>query len=485
MNLGHSTFRLFLSKGGNAILFFVGIAYFTRHLNSTEMGSYFLFLAMLGLTSILADFGMRGALEKRLSEGSNSEKMLSSALAFKLLMISVIAVAIFLARGYINQYLGAELALLLAVGVTVREFFFFYIGALRGDFRVAETATIRFVVRFLWMSIGAVLVSVGFGPEGPIIGLVIGMAFGFVWATYKLDIAITRPSLTHTRSLVDFSKYNTITSVGGRFYQWIDVAIIGFLLSQRHVSAYEVSWQITLLVLMLSKSISLAIFPQISRWDAESAKENIGNVVSKAGGVVLFISVPALVGAGLYASEMLHFFFGSEYTFAATVLVVLMVEKLIQSFNDIVEASVRAIDRPDLAAKATAISMGLNLVLNPILIVTVGLVGAAIATAVTGFVNTVLHTRYLSRFVAVDIPYRLVGWYVLASLVMGGSLFVVKSFVPVTGLVELVAEIGLGATIYLVISSLIPEVRERVLMPGVEVLGAQIVPNGDQQRWRF
>ena len=485
MDLGHSTFRLFLSKSGNAILFFLGIAYFSRHLTSDELGSYFLFLAMLGLTSILADFGMKGALEKRLSEGSNPEKTLSSAMAFKIVTVSVIAGVVFLARGHINDYLGANLAPLLAVAIAAREFSFSYIRALRGDFRVAETATIKFVVRFIWISLGAVLVSIGYGPEGPIIGLIVAMTFGFVWSALKLNISVGRPSLAHTRSLIAFSKYNTVTSVGGRFYQWIDVAIIGFLLSQRHVSAYEVSWQITLLVLMLSKSISLSLFPQISQWDAESATENIGDVVSRAGGVVMFVSVPALVGAGIYAEDMLRFFFGSQYAFAATVLVVLMVEKLIQSFNDIVGASVRAIDRPDLAAKATAISMGLNLIINPLLILSVGLVGAAIATAVSGFVNTVLHTRYLSRFVSVELPSRLVGWYALASCVMGATLLVVKWFVPVTGLLYLLAQVGLGVAVYLVVSFLIPDVRRRVLLPGLGVLESQFVSNSDHQRWRF
>lgn len=474
MNLGHSTFRLFLSKGGNAILYFLGIAYFSRHLTPNEMGSFFLFLAVLGLVSIPADFGIKGALEKRLSEGSHPEKTLGSALAFKAVTLALVAVIILAVRAQIDRYIGTQLASLLILALVVREFSFAYRYALRGQLRVAETAIIKFGVRFIWMGLGAVLVSVGFGAQGPVIGLIVGMAVGLLWAYSKLNVGIAKPSLTHVRSLVAFSKYNTVTSVGGRFYQWVDIAIIGFLLTQHHVSAYEFAWQITLLVLMLSKSISLSIFPQISQWDAEAATQNIEATVSKAIGVVLFISVPAIVGAEIYGADLLRLAFGAEYTFAATVLVVLMVEKLIQSFNDIVEASVRAIDRPDLAAKATVISVGLNLILNPILILSVGLVGAAIATAVTGFVNTALHYRYLSRFISIDIPFRLVGWYVLTSCVMGGLLLGIRYLVPVTGLLTLVAEIGLGIVIYTVVSFAIPDVRRRILRPGLRVLGAQV-----------
>jgi O-antigen/teichoic acid export membrane protein len=485
MDLGRSTFRLFLSKGGNAILFFLGIAYFSRHLNPDEMGSFFLFLAVLGLASIPADFGIKGALEKRLSEGSHPEKTLSSALAFKAVALAVVLVALVAARGALDHYIGSSLAWLLVAALVVREFSFAYIAALRGRLRVGETAIIKFAVRLIWMGTGAALVSVGYGPEGPVIGLMVGLATGLVWAYSRLDVGFTRPSLEHVRSLFTFSKYNAVTSIGGRFYQWVDIAIIGFLLTQHHVSAYEFSWQITLLVLMLSKSISLSIFPQISQWDAESETRSIEAIVSRAIGVVLFISVPAIVGVQIYGTDLLRFVFGPEYAFAGLVLVVLMVEKLIQSLNDIVEASVRAIDRPDLAAKATVVSVGLNLVLNPVLIVSIGLVGAAIATAVTGFVNTALHYRYLSRFISIDVPLRLVGWYALASCVMGGLLLGVRYVVPVTDVLTLFAEIGLGILIYTAVAFMIPDVRKRVLRPGLRVLGSQVGFGGDQEGRRF
>lgn len=483
MNLRRSTFKLFLSKSGNAIVYFLGIAYFARRLTPDQMGSFFLFLAVLGLVSIPANLGIRGALEKRLSEGSHLRKTFSSAFAIKLLTLSVVAIGILVLRGPINQYFGARLAHLLAIGIVLREFAFFYIYALRGQFRVPETATIRFVIRLLWIASGAILVRMGYGPQGPAIGVLIGSSAGLALAYFKTDVSVGRPSLTHVKSLLAYSKYDTVTSVGGRFYQWVDIAIIGFLLSQRHVSAYEVAWQITLLVLLLSKSISLSIFPQVSQWDAESATQNIKSTISQAIGIVIFISIPATVGTGLYAADILRFVFGSEYTFVATVLVVLMFEKLVQSVNDIIEVSVRAIDRPNLAAKATVIAMGLNLLLNPILILWIGVVGAAIATAITGLVNTALHAMYLSRYVSIDVPYRLTGWYVLSSGIMGGVLALTRHVVPVTNIVVLLAEIGLGVAVYLLVSVLIPDVRERILRPGIQILQSQVHPNGDRQQW--
>lgn len=471
MDLSRSTYLIVLSKGGNSLVFFAGITYLARVLHPDELGTYFLFMALVGLLSIPADFGLRGALEKRLSEGMHPETTLGSALAFKSATVTLVSVLVLAASPYLDRYLEADLAAWLILAVVATELSQFYIHAVRGELRVGETAPIELGQRVVWFALGAALATHGWGALGIVIGYITGSVVALVWAYGKCNTAVGRPSIDSLRSLLEFSKYNAITSIGARVYSYLDIAVIGFFLAQSFVSAYEVAWQVTLLVILVSKSIGLSIFPHISQWDANSETEQIESTLSTALGASLFFSIPALVGALVYAEEILRFIFRPEYTVAATVLVVLMVEKLFQSVNDIVEGAVRAIDRPDLAAKATVVAVGLNLVLNPVLVVSVGFVGAAIATTFAWFVNTALHTRYLARFVTVEFPVRLVGWYTLASLVMGGLLVPLKATVPVANVFLLVAQVAIGAAVYVCVSSVIPDVRKRIIIPGMRVIG--------------
>jgi O-antigen/teichoic acid export membrane protein len=150
-----------------------------------------------------------------------------------------------------------------------------------------------------------------------------------------------------------------------------------------------------------------------------------------------------------------------------------MVEKLFQSFNDIVGGSIKGLDRPDLAAKATVIALGVNVILSPLFAIRFGLIGVAVGTAIAWFVGTVFRARYLSRFVSIGIPYRLLGWYTVSSLLMGGSLVVLQALFPVTSILLLVAEVGFGAVVYLGLSTVVPEVRNEIVMPGVEMLRSQ------------
>lgn len=470
MDLDRSAFRLFVARSSRAVLLFGGTIFFARHLTPEELGAFFLFQALQGFLMIPADFGVRGALEKRLSEGSDPESMLGSALAFKIAMLLIVSTVIVGARGHINDYLGADLALQLAAVVVLWDLGRFFVQAIRGELRVGATAPIEFGRRLIWVGVGVVLVRYGFGVEGIVIGLICSGLITLVWAFWQCETSIGSVSVENVRSILAFSKYQFVASIGGRIYQWMDVAIIGVLLTQRYVGAYEVAWQVTLLVLLLSKSISLSIFPQISQWEAEAATARIEAAISTAVGFALYVSIPALVGGAIYAPEILTFIFGPDYAIAATVLVVLLVEKLFQSFHTIVDSSVRALNRPDLAARATVLTVGINLILSPLLIVSMGFVGAAVATTVSWVVNTALQTRYLSRFVTLDLPYRLVGWYAVASIAMGGVLIGVKAVVPVTGLPILAAQIGVGVAIYVGSSVAIPQIRDQIIVPGFRVV---------------
>lgn len=470
MNIGRSAFKLFLAKSGSALLFFVGIMYFTRRVSADELGSFFLFLALLGILSIPADAGMRLALEKRLSEGSAPAETLGSALAFKTVSVGLVCAGVLFARPWLNDYLGADLAGFLAVGVVLQELSYAYIHVLRGELRVEETASIEFVRRLVLVGAGAALVTVGAGVRGIAGGVLLALLVAFLMAYARAQTRIGMPSVARTRSLLAFSKYQTVISIGGRAYQWMDVVIVGLFLTNRHVSAYEVSWQVTLLVLLASTSIATAIFPQISRWDANAATGHIRETVSTAVGAVLFLSIPALVGVALYAAEILRLFFSPAYTFATTVLVVLVVEKQFQAFADVVMGAIRAIDRPDLAARATLLAVSVNLVLTPVLVATVGLVGAAVGTLTSLLSSTSLLTHYLSRHVGIEFPIRLLGWFVAASLLMGVVLTALKAAVPVTSLPVLLAHIGVGVAVYAAASVAIPDVRGEIIGPGLAVI---------------
>lgn len=470
MNVGSSALKLLASRSASSLLFFLGITIFARRLPADEFGVFFLYLATVGVMTVLADFGTCGALEKRLSEGEQRADVLGSALALKLGLLAVLVGGILLAAPFVNAYVGTDIAVFLVVGLPATEFARFYVHAVRGELRVGRTAPIQFARRVVWIGVGFVLVRAGYGVDGIIVGIICGRFVEGLLAFWQSNTPVGLPSVDAIRSLFAFSKYQTVLSVGGRFYQWMDVLIIGVFLPKLYVSSYELAWQVTLLVLLVSKSLELTLFPAISSLHTNAEPERIRVTVTKAFGFAMFVSIPAIVGAALYADAILRFVFGPAYAFAAVVLVVLMVEKAFQSFNDVTNAALRGIDSPELPAKATVLSIAVNLVLSPLLIVTVGFVGVAIGTTTAWLLNGLLQFRYLRRHVDVAFPTRLFGWYWVGALLMGLALLALEASFPVTGLTSLTAHVGVGALAYVTAVSFVPRVRRDILRPGLDAV---------------
>jgi O-antigen/teichoic acid export membrane protein len=470
MDLTRSSIKLFAAKGSSALVVFAGTTFFARRLGPAELGTFFLFQTLLYLLTIPADLGVRGGVEKRLSEGMDAGTILASAVWFKLALLAAVCAGIFLLQGAINSYVGADVAFLLAVGIVVWEFSDLYIYTVRGELRVGETALLEFARQIGWIGLGAALVVFGLGVYGVIYGLIAGAFTTLLLGIYRSDTPIETPTRESFESLFDYSKYHFVSSIGGKIYEWMDVAIIGFFLTNASVGVYEIAWEVTLLVLVASYAIATTIFPQISQWSAEAATDRIESIVSRSLAIALALSIPALVGAFVFSREILLFVFGQEYTAAAGVLVILMIEKVFQSANDVFWKSLHAIDQPRLAARATVVTIALNLLLNVVLVPVYGITGAAIATATAAIANTVFHGVYLARFVTVRLPYRLVGACCIGSAFMGVVLVALQSITPVTGLPVLLAEILLGVLIYAGFVLVVPSTRNRIVMPGVNAL---------------
>lgn len=463
MNFARSSLKLFFAKSVGSIISFLGITYFARELGAAQVGIFFLFEAILGLLTIPADFGLNGAVEKRISEGESSGSFLSSAILLKPIPIAIIILIIIVMRPLLDQYIGGEVALLLALAIVLQEIARLSVFVLRGELRVGETAVLRMLRQVTWVGVGFVLVSEGFDAIGLIYGLLSGLFVMAVWGWYKCSTSLSYPSRVHAYSLIEYGKYNLISSVGGYVYNWMDVAVLGLFVPQSQVGAYEIAWRISSVVILFSTAIAETIFPQISAWDSSDAKSNIGTTISNAITPSLAFVIPSFFGVLVFSREILGIIFGSEFTIAWVVLIILMGEKLFQAVHKILGRGLQGVDRPDLAAYATISSIFVNLALNIILIIQLGITGAAVATMISFALNTVIHGHFVSKFVDIEIPYLELGWLVLSSASMAVILMTIQRFIVIDNTFRLATVIAIGAATYGIVALSNHTLRRKLL----------------------
>jgi len=463
MDITKSSVRMFLSDTSSSVLRFLGFIYLARIAGAADLGIFFLFQSLLAISSIIADLGIRRSVEKRVSEDSEPHSMFTAGLFGKSFALAGMSTIILTFGTTINSYVGEQVALLLVLGIISQEVFRFSESVLRGELRVVRTANIKFIYHVVWILGGILLYQNNFGIKSMMYSLILGYTLLAIYSFKISSTGINIPNKSHFQSIFSFSKYNFVSRLGGQFYNWVDVAIIGFFMTQADVGAYEIAWKITLFALLVSKAIGTSIFPQISKLDSENNIDKVQSILSGSIVPPLALTIPIFVGTTLLSESILSIVYSEEFAIASVALIVLSAEKIFQGVHAIIGRTLLAINKPNLAARATLISLLFNIILNIVLIYNFGLLGAALATALASLINIGLHWKYLTEYLQIPIPTHEISHICLSSVVMGVAVWGLKQALELNSIIVLGSIILSGGGVYIIALLTSKDIRNQAI----------------------
>lgn len=451
MNLRESVVKLFSGSVVTAVMKFAAVAGFTQLLGAGAVGSYFVFRAVLGMLGIPIDLGISRAAEKHLSADEPRGEVMSTAVLVKAVLALPWIVGLVLAAPHVEQYIGIEGILpFVIVGLVVNQTRRMSLRFMAGQLQVEKNALLSVIGKSVWVVGGFTLIFADFGATAIIASYVLGDVAMILGALVRLDLAVARPRIQRLRSLVDFGRYVFVGSVGGYLYQWMDVAILRLFVGTDLIGAYEIAWQVASIAMLLTGAIRTSLFPQISQWYSEDKLDKIESAFYKWIQVPLYLTIPAFAGALVLGQEVLGTLFGAEVTVAYPVLLIFMFEKILRSVQLIIGPSLYAMDQPQLGYRGSMVAIVVNLTLNISLIPTFGIIGAAVATTLSAAAAAVVSIGYVRNFVDIRAPWSRIGWSVVSSVIMAGSVFLLRPSLP-AGWIRLVVGVGAGVTIYFVL----------------------------------
>jgi len=447
----------------NAVASFFGIILLARIVPSDELGRFFLFQAILGVSAIPASAGINGAVEKRISGGCDGSRILGAAVASKLLILMTVGGGILLFAEQVNSYIGTPVASLLIIGILSQEGARLGFRTLRGEKRVSTASVLRSARIIVWISgaVGAALL--GFGVEGLVYALLGSYLLMTVACVRLQKTGISRFSMEQVSSLISYAKYNAITSVGGSIYGWMDTAVLGFFVGSSLIAAYEVAWRLSKVALVVSRSVSVTTFPQISEWAQQGMYKKVATTVSESLVPAFLIAVPIFAGSLLFASDILGVLYGPEYTVAAVAFIILAAERVVKSLNQVISRCLHGINRPGLSAQATVVAILINLVLNWFLIQRFGIIGAALATSMSFVVKLIIEYTYLYKLINFEFPLLEFLTILISSVGMVLALLAVDPLIQIGQARSLIMSIVLGAICYFAFLMLSKSMRRRAI----------------------
>ena len=261
---------------------------------------------------------------------------------------------------------------------------------------------------------------------------------------------------TPLRSVVSdfwsFTLPRTFASIFRVAVLWLDVLLVGALISASAAGIYAVSTRLLQLGLAVAFAVGQASQPMISRLITDSGSEATRRLYETATAWQVLLTWPQYLILAVFASAFLGIF-GSGFIDGAAVVVILAVSAMIGGGAGPVDMVLLMAGKSLWSFWNTALSLSINVVLNLWLIPQIGITGAAFAWATSRVVGNVLPLLQLrSTFRLHPFGARWARAALLSLAIFGGGGVAVRLVVGdglLTAIVfGLLASVGYGLILY-------------------------------------
>jgi len=399
-----------------------------RVLGRDTAGVYFQSFAFLSLLSLLSLAGFRGALTRFVAMHLANDDVPRMVGAVRLaLCISVpasvalagglYAAAPWLARSAFDEP-RLEVALRVAAvalpAVSLQEA---ALSATQGFRTMKAFALVGLLLEpVLRLVLSGALLAAGFGLRGTLVALTISSWIGAAAAVTWLHRLVGRAREGCTAAgpavVVDagpFLRYSVVAwvaSLASTGLIWADTIILGLMVTSGAVGVYNASARLVTLAVFVVNPINAAFAPRIANLFARGELGLLREIYTVATNWIVRLSLPAFAILLVLPGSLLGLFFGGAYAAGATVVAILALGQLCNAATGPCGMVINMSGRNRLNLIDNLMVLGLNIVLNVVLIPIWGISGAALAWAISlGAVNLlrVLQVRIIVRALPFDL----------------------------------------------------------------------------------
>ena len=383
-----NTIWLLLQRAGGRILTLLMMIYIARALGSLGFGKLIFAISFTSLFIILADLGITTLTIRQVARDKESGPEYVGNIATLKLFLSIFAfLAISISVSFMKVPFDTRFVIYLIGACIIFENMGGFFGGIFQAYEEMKYITICEIIEKCFMiSVAFVLLRLGYGLIS--IGLVYLLSgilycflnMGFVYQKflrprYHIDWQFWGKSLKIALPLA-------IVALISMVYYHIDIVMLGKMKGEEVAGWYGVSYHLFFALATIPGAFLSAIFPVLSRFFMESG-EMLKKAYQKSFKVLVGVGIPASVGSFLLSEKIILFLFGPQYQHSIAPLKILSFLIVFSYLNGLAGYFLTSINRQVLTAKIMAVTTGINVLLNFILIPRYSYIGAAYATVVS------------------------------------------------------------------------------------------------------
>lgn len=369
----------------------------TQVLGPGRYGFYTYANTLTGIASTLSSFGSDKTLSRLITKYEDDPTSQSGFIGLNLLLSlavgSATAGALYITAPQLSQLIFENDGLVvplqvLAVAVPAGAALFVVIAVFKATERLEYQVLLRniaqpgvFLLVVLAVSfVAGTLFAIAVARAAVIVGIaVVGLAL-LLWRT---DLPVSLPQ--DRASVVEYVRYAvplSLRDVGGFLYNRADLLIVGFLVDGAAVGIYNIAFLIAGIAALPLYGFNQLFPPIASRLHTQNKTEELQAIYSTVTRWTLTLSLVLLVGGLSYPAEILRVF-GEDFVAGRTVLVIIMVSEVVNAAVGPSGLMLLMTDHQKFATVNQWVFGIANVVLNVVLTLEFGIIGAAVATAST------------------------------------------------------------------------------------------------------
>jgi len=437
---------LFIATVITRILSLVLIVYIARQLGDIDFGKFSFAKAFVQLFIVFSDFGL-GILTIRevARDRTLASKYLGNFSVLKIILSVFTFSLLYIATNILNYpretsivvYIIGLYFILTSFAELFRAIFF-------ANERMEYSALLSVIEKLILLSLAVSVLYLGYGLitlvsaylVAGIVYLLLNITFviwKFAKPKFKIDLEFWLSSI---KKAYPFALGTIISMI----FLYIDVTMLSKMKGDQVVGWYSASFGLIYQTKIIPSVFLRAIFPIMSRFFVNSS-EYLKKTYEKSFKFLFGLGLPISVGGAILAKRIILLLYGQDYVHSIVAFKILIWAIVFFYLNTFFGYFFASLDKQVISTKFLAISAGVNIVLNLILIPSMSYVGASIATVISEIVFFGLAVAYLSRTAYNFSPIVLIIKSLFASLIMGLFVYYFKE-------ANLFLIIFLGACLY-------------------------------------
>jgi O-antigen/teichoic acid export membrane protein len=389
------------------LLSFLYFAYYSGSLGAVSTGQVFTAITFATVFGVFIDAGFSPVLIRETArKPEQAQRLLSSVLWFKG-GFAIMAYLLLVISVNFTPYapITRSLADIVGLAVVLESFTLTLYGVFRGFQDLKYEALGSVIFQVLVFIIGGLAIQAGHSILFLGIALVVGALANFLFAVFtlwrkhhlrfrlKIDNELIAPLI---RTWLPFF----IAAVLIRAYASVDVILLSLLRGEQSVGWYSVAYKLTFALQFLPLALNNSVFPAFSRAFVES-REALRAIFQQSFKFLLLLAVPLTVGVFVFVEPILNLRWAS-YSQTPQALRVLILSLPLIFLNLILGSLLNASNRQRENTIHIAFTLLANIVLDIMLIPSMGHVGAAWASVISSAVFFFLSLRWVPQLTGMN-----------------------------------------------------------------------------------